>query len=99
MIIFWWTIGGAALLFFLIYSISLYRRVDQGECKELTGEEIRLCAKIHGAGLGKPWICKRAIDSGECPCLPCSLLEKAKQDSLAILKKDRPESTDKSGAA
>ena len=80
-----WSILGLALIIALVDSVVRYIRIKKGDPKPLNDEERMLCAKILDSGIGKPWICRRAVDSGKCPCLPCDKLEQAKVRALSGL--------------
>lgn len=77
MAIIWGSIG-LVLLAVLIDSVQRYKKAERHELKALTESEKLLCAQIVDESLSKPWICRKAVDSGECPCLPCVQLERAK---------------------
>ena len=70
----------AGMLLFITFADSVirYARVEKHEPAPLTDQERALCCRIIDAGLGLPWICRKAVDTGECPCLPCEMLERAK---------------------
>jgi hypothetical protein len=87
MVIFWSVLIGSALLVALITSIVSFRKAGRHEPRPLTNEDRALCARIIDAGLGRPWICRKAVDRGECPCLPCPMLEKARNHTLVYPKK------------
>ena len=79
-----WGAAGLILLVTLVDSVIRYRKTERHEPAPLAPEEQRLCAQIVDSGLAKPFICRRALDEGACPCLPCRLLERAKRDELPL---------------
>jgi len=82
MFLFWTSIAGVVLLVALVDSLARYTRVKRHAAKELTVEDLRLCSYVIDSGLGRPWICRRAVDRGRCACLPCELLDRARDGSL-----------------
>jgi hypothetical protein len=82
MFIFWTSIAGVVLLAALADSLARYARVKRRAPKELTAQDRRLCSYVVDNGLGNPWICRRAVDRGRCACLPCELLDGARDGSL-----------------
>ncbi|NBC28393.1 MAG: hypothetical protein GVY29_00195 [Spirochaetes bacterium] len=67
----------------LIDAVVRYRRTVFHDPVELTPEQRAACSRIVDAGLGRPWICREAIDRGTCPCLPCDNLERELRGELA----------------
>lgn len=82
MLLFWTSIVAVALLVALVTSLVMYARLKRRAPRALTAEERRLCSYIVDNGLARPWICRRAVDMGKCACLPCKLLEEAREGSL-----------------
>jgi hypothetical protein len=64
-------------------AVVRYRRTVFHEPAVLTADQRAACARIVDAGLGRPWICRKAIDQGACPCLPCDKLERELHGELA----------------
>ena len=87
MAIFWSVLIGAALAAALVEAAVRYRKTERHQPGPLSPEDRDLCARIIDAGRGRPWICRRAVDRGECPCLPCSLLDKARKHALVYPRK------------
>ena len=77
-----WSLLGLVAIILLVSSYMLFNRVNRQNPKPLDQNEQNICARIVDEGLGQPWICRKAVDTGECPCLPCEKLEKAKQGKL-----------------
>ena len=73
------TVVGLCVVVALLDSIIRYRKAEKHAPQPLSDRERDLCAKIMDRGVGRPWICRRAVDSGQCPCLPCARLQKEKQ--------------------
>jgi hypothetical protein len=73
-------LASAGILLFVTFADSVirYARVEKHDPVPLTDQERMLCCRIIDAGLGRPWICRKAVDTGECPCIPCELLERVK---------------------
>jgi len=46
--------------------------------RPMTEEERKLCAEIVRRGEGHPFMCRNAVKSGRCACLPCEKLEAEK---------------------
>ncbi|HCM26728.1 MAG TPA: hypothetical protein DIC34_09325 [Treponema sp.] len=84
MYIFWSTIIGMILAAMLAHSLYLFAKVHRNAPVKLNGVEALLCARIIDAGLGKPFICRKALKDKSCPCRPCLLLDKAKEGKLAF---------------
>jgi hypothetical protein len=82
MLLFWTSIVGIALVVALADSLARYARAGRSAARELSAEDRRLCGYVIANGLGRPWICRRAVDRGRCSCLPCRLLEEARDGSL-----------------
>jgi hypothetical protein len=65
-----------SLLVALIESFYRYTHVEQHALRAMSDVQISACERIIDRGTGLPWICRRAVGSGECPCLPCEKLER-----------------------
>lgn len=63
-------------------AVVRYRRTVFHEPAVLTTDQRAACARIVDAGLGRPWICRKAIAEGKCPCLPCHNLEQEMHGEL-----------------
>jgi hypothetical protein len=71
-------LGTAGFLLFVTFADSVirYARVEKRDPVPLTDQERMHCCRIIDAGTGLPWICRKAVETGECPCLPCEMLER-----------------------
>ena len=67
----------------LLDAVVRYRRTVFHDPVELTREQRAACSRIVDAGLGKPWVCRKAIDQGSCPCVPCHNLDRELRGELA----------------
>jgi hypothetical protein len=61
-----------------IAGLICYRTLALPNMKPLTQEEIELCRGIVEKGKGYPWMCRHAVKTGKCACLPCDKLDKEK---------------------
>ncbi len=61
-------LGGAAAGFFY------YRRYALPNMQPLSVQDLEICRDIVDARQGYPWICRRALKTGECACYPCEKL-------------------------
>jgi hypothetical protein len=84
-----WFFAGAAAAALLVDGIWRYRRRRKGKPQPLSETDREYCARIIDTDLGTAWICRHAVDSGECPCLPCPLLEKAKEGKLTLISANK----------
>lgn len=82
MFILWSTVAVIAALAVVLDSLVRYARTEKHELTELTVEEQGLCAQVVSRGLARPLICRKAVQTGSCPCLPCEALEKARKGIL-----------------
>jgi len=82
MFIFWTSAAAVVLLVALADSLVRYARAHRHAPRELSPADRRLCSYVLDNGLGRPWICRRAVDAGRCSCLPCKLLDAARDGSL-----------------
>jgi hypothetical protein len=51
-----------------------YRKYALPNMQPLSVQDQEICQDIVVAGQGYPWICRRALKTGECPCFPCAKL-------------------------
>jgi len=58
--------------------VVCYYKLAVPQMKPLTTAERELCRTIISKGEGYPFLCRHAVRKGECPCLPCSALEREK---------------------
>jgi hypothetical protein len=74
-------LSAAGILLFVTFADSIirYARIEKHAPVPLTDRERMLCCRILDQGRGLPWICRRAVESGECPCIPCRMLEREKR--------------------
>jgi hypothetical protein len=56
-----------------------YRRLALPRMLPLSEQDLELCRHIVGRGEGLPWVCRRALKSGMCPCQPCERLERERR--------------------
>ena len=61
-------LGGAAA------GIICYRKYALPNMQPLSIQDLEICRDIVAARQGYPWICRRALKTGECPCYPCEKL-------------------------
>jgi hypothetical protein len=54
--------------------IICYRKFALPNMQPLSMQDLEICRDIVAARQGYPWICRRALKSGECPCYPCEKL-------------------------
>ncbi|MFX0210434.1 MAG: hypothetical protein ACFFDT_30925 [Candidatus Hodarchaeota archaeon] len=70
-------IGIGIVVFIVIFIYVIIPQLDKN-AQPLTQDELKLCEGIIQNGKGYPWVYKRAVRNGKCPCLPCDKLDKAK---------------------
>ena len=51
-----------------------YRKYALPNMQPLSVQDLEICWDIVVARQGYPWICRRALKTGECPCYPCEKL-------------------------
>ncbi len=78
----WMTLGLIVIITFVLMNYVMYKKVEKHVPQPLSAEDRKLCAKIVDGNLDYPRICSRAVDTGECPCLPCEKLEKVRRGEL-----------------
>ena len=78
-------LAGAAVAALLVDSIWRYRRKPKGTPQPLSEEDKEYCARIVDTDLGTAWICRSAIDNGQCASMPCPLLQKAKDGKITLI--------------
>jgi hypothetical protein len=67
-------IVGAIILGSVAAGIFCYRRYALPNMQPLSVQDLEICRDIVDARLGYPWICRRALKTGECACYPCERL-------------------------
>lgn len=75
-------IGFVILIFILgnvIAGVICYYKLAIPNMKPLLKEELNVCKKIIKQKQGYPFVCKNALKTGKCPCLPCKKLNKYKE--------------------
>lgn len=65
---------GAVILGSAAAGIICYRKFALPNMQPLSIQDLKICRDIVAAGQGYPWICRRTLKSGECPCFPCEKL-------------------------
>lgn len=73
----------------LVDAVVRYRRTVFHAPAALGDEQKLACSRIVDAGLGRAWICRKAIADGECPCLPCENLDREMKGDLAMTARFR----------
>ena len=81
------TVLVVAVVALIVQSLYLYSKVKQGKPQPLSEEERAICALIVDKNIDHPWICRKAVETGECTCLPCEKLEKAKRHEITVLRR------------
>jgi hypothetical protein len=51
-----------------------YRKYALPNMQPLSVQDLEICRDIVAARQGYPWICRRALKTGECACFPCEKL-------------------------
>ena len=54
--------------------IICYRKFALPNLQPLSIQDLEICRDIVYARQGYPWICRRALKTGECACYPCEKL-------------------------
>ena len=54
--------------------IICYRKFALPNLQPLSIQDLEICRGIVAARQGYPWICRRALKTGECACYPCEKL-------------------------
>jgi hypothetical protein len=73
---------GAVILGSVAAGIICYRKFALPNVQPLSIQDLEFCRDIVAAGQGYPWICRRALKTGECACYPCEKLLVARGLSL-----------------
>jgi hypothetical protein len=64
-------IVGAIILGCVAAGIFCYCRYALPNMQPLSVQDLEICRDIVAARQGHPWICRRALNTGECACYPC----------------------------
>ena len=67
-------IVGAIILGSVAAGIICYSKYALPNMQPLSVQDLEVCQDIVGARQGYPWICRRALRTGECACYPCEKL-------------------------
>jgi hypothetical protein len=67
-------IVGAIILGCVAAGIFCYCRYALPNMQPLSVQDLEICRDIVDARRGYPWICRRALKTGECACYPCERL-------------------------
>ena len=67
-------VAGLIILGMVAAGIICYRRFALPNMQPLSIQDLEICRDIVSARQGYPWICRRALKTGECPCYPCAKL-------------------------
>ena len=77
-------IVGIAIGIFLIANaiagVICYYKLAVPAMKPLAEGDREVCRQIVQAGRGYPWVCRRALKTGQCPCQPCAKLQAQKSE-------------------
>lgn len=65
---------GALILGSAVAGYFCYRKYALPNMQPLSVQDLEICRDIVAAREGYPWICRRALKTGECPCHPCEKL-------------------------
>jgi hypothetical protein len=57
-----------------VAGIICYRKFTLPHMQPLSMQDLEICRDIVAARRGYPWICRRTLKTGECPCYPCEKL-------------------------
>ena len=72
-----------------IDAVIRYRRTVFSAPVALSEEQQAACARILEAGLGRAGVCRKALEIGECNCIPCHNLDREMKGELALTAKLR----------
>ena len=75
------TLVGATIL---VDAVISFRRTIFVAPVALSEEQQAACARILDSGLGRAWVCRKALETGECGCIPCHNLDKEMKSELAL---------------
>ena len=74
-----------ALLIFIVIIVIIgiagvisYYKLAVPNMKPLSEDERKICENIVKQVKAYPFVCKRPVKTGKCPCLPCEKLHKEK---------------------
>jgi hypothetical protein len=67
-------VAGSIILASIAAGIICYRKFALPNMQTLSIQDLEICRDIVSARHGYPWICRRALRTGECPCYPCAKL-------------------------
>ncbi len=68
----------------LVDAVIRFRRTILSAPIALSQEQQAACARILDSGLGRAWVCRKALETGECGCIPCHNLDKEMNGELAL---------------
>jgi hypothetical protein len=71
---------GFFILLCTIAGIICYHTLAVPNRKPLTEEERKICQKIVKERKAYPFVCRQAVKTGQCPCLPCDKLNQVKRE-------------------
>jgi hypothetical protein len=63
-----------AFILVIVSGIICYRKFALPNMQPLSIQDLEICRDIVDTRQGYPWICRRALKTGECPCYPCEKL-------------------------
>ena len=67
-----------------VAAVIRYKRTTFTAPVALSEEQQAACARILDSGLGRAWVCRKALEDGECTCIPCHNLDKEMKGELAL---------------
>jgi hypothetical protein len=65
---------GMIILGGVVAGIVCYHKFALPNMQPLSVQDLEICGDIVAARQGYPWICRRALKTGECACYPCEKL-------------------------
>ena len=67
-------IAGTIFIGSAVAGFICYRKYALPNMQPLSIQDLEVCRDIVAARQGYPWICRRALKTGECACYPCEKL-------------------------
>jgi len=71
---------GALILLTAIAGVICYYTLALPNMKPLSEEERQICARFVKEGKAYPFMCRRAVKTSQCACLPCKKLDEAREE-------------------
>jgi hypothetical protein len=80
---------GVFVLALTIAGLVCYRAFAVPAMRPLSPTDLALCAQIVRERKGIVWVCRNALQTGQCPCRPCAALTEARERAGLLSRAER----------